>query len=118
MTKSAPKVSKGPLTMEHTINLHKHTSGMQNKKKAPRAIQAIVAFAQKAMQTKDVRLDVKVNGYVWSRGIKNPPFRIRVRLARKRNEDEDAKEKLYTAVSLVAVPAFKGLLPQKVKETL
>lgn len=61
------------------------------------------------MKTKDVRIDVEVNKFVWSQGVRNPPKRIRVRLSRKRNEDEDADEKLYTYVQLVKVPSVKGL---------
>ena len=45
------------------------------------------------MKTKDVRLDTKLNKYLWSKGVRNVPFRVRVRLARKRNEDEEADEK-------------------------
>jgi large subunit ribosomal protein L31e len=33
---------------------------------------------------------------------------------RKRNEDEDAKEKLYTLVTYVEVDSFKGLLTETV----
>jgi hypothetical protein len=40
--------------------------------------------------------------------LRNVPFRIRVKLSRKRNEDEDAKEKLYTHVTHVQVNSFKG----------
>ena len=40
------------------------------------------------MKTKDVRLDTELNKYLWSTGVRNAPFRVRVRLARKRNEDE------------------------------
>ena len=36
------------------------------------------------------------------------PYRVRVRLARKRNEDEDSPHKLYTLVSFVEVVTFKG----------
>ncbi|RYG65973.1 60S ribosomal protein L31 [archaeon] len=43
---------------------------------------------------RDVRVDAALNKLVWSQGIKNIPKRIRVRLYRKRNEDEDAKEKV------------------------
>merc|ERR1712183_37199 len=53
------------------------------------------------MGTKDVRVDSKLNKYVWSRGIRNIPNRVRVRLSRKRNEDEDSAEKLYTIAQLV-----------------
>ena len=43
----------------------------------------------------DVRVDTSLNKFVWSQGVKNVPVRIRVRLSRKRNEDEDAKEKVH-----------------------
>lgn len=86
------------------------------KKRAPRAIKSIRRFAKKAMRTKDVRIDVKLNKYMWSKGIKNVPFRVRVRLARKRNEDEDAKERFYTLVTHVPVASFKGLQTKNVDE--
>jgi len=98
-----------PLVREYTINLHKRCHGVQFKSKAPRAIKEVRKFAEKAMGTSDVRLDVKLNEYLWNKGIKNIPFRVRVRLARKRNEDEDAKEKVYTLASVVHVPTFKKL---------
>lgn len=60
------------------------------------------------MGTADVRLDPSLNKAVWSHGIKKVPHRIRVRIARKRNDDEDAKEKLYSYVSFVPVTSFKG----------
>ena len=60
------------------------------------------------MGTKDVRVDPKLNKSVWSNGVRRVAFRVRVRLERKRNEDEDATEKLYTAVSEVKVSSFKG----------
>merc|ERR1719482_229183 len=49
------------------------------------------------MNTKDVRVDTKLNKFIWHKGIRNVPFRVRLRLSRKRNEDEDAQEdrKLY-----------------------
>lgn len=40
--------------------------------------------------------------------FRNVPFRVRVRLARKRNEDEDSVHKLYTLVTYVAAASFKG----------
>lgn len=81
------------------------------KKKAPKAIKEIKKFAQKAMGTTDVRVDVKLNKHVWSRGIRSVPRRVRVRIARKRNDDEDAKEELYSLVTVAEIPAegLKGL---------
>ncbi|KAH7852829.1 hypothetical protein Vadar_029775 [Vaccinium darrowii] len=96
---------------EYTINLHKRLHGCTFKKKAPKAIKEIRKFAQTAMGTKDVRVDVKLNKYVWSRGIRSVPRRVRVRIARKRNDDEDAKEELYSLVTVAEIPAegLKGL---------
>lgn len=42
---------------------------------------------------------------------RNVPYRIRVRLSRKRNEDEDSPNKLYTLVTYVPVTTFKGKVP-------
>lgn len=79
------------------------------KKRAPKAIKAIKEFARKTMGTKDVRLDPKLNEQVWSKGVKTVQHRIRVLLERKRNDDDEAAEKLYTYVSVVQVASFKGL---------
>lgn len=57
------------------------------------------------MGTTDVRLDVKLNKAVWSRGIRSVPRRMRVRISRKRNDEEDAKEELYSIVTVAEVPA-------------
>ena len=75
------------------------------KKKAPRAIKEIRKFAQKAMGTTDVRVDTKLNKFLWSRGVRNVPMRVRVRISRKRNDDEDAKEELYSYVTVADIPA-------------
>ena len=62
------------------------------KRRAPRCMDCIRKFAQKAMCTEDVRIDPTVNKYVWSKGVHNVPRRIRVRLSRKVNEEnEEAK---------------------------
>jgi len=79
------------------------------KKRAPRAIKEIKKFAKKVMGTDDVRIDVLLNQYIWSKGIRNVPTRVRVRLQRKRNEDEESDQKLYTLVKHVNVNSFKKL---------
>lgn len=57
--------SKEVVTREYTINLHKRLHGITFKKRAPRAVKEIKAFAAKMMKTPDVRLDVKLNKAVW-----------------------------------------------------
>ena len=49
----------------------------------------------------------------FSDGYRNVPFRIRVRCARKRNEDEDSPHKFYTLVTHVPVDSFKGEPPKR-----
>jgi len=65
------------------------------------------------MMTKDVRIDVKLNQFVWSQGIKNLPTRVRIRLSRKKNDDDESGTKWYTLASLIEVSEFKGLLTEK-----
>ncbi|CAI5462255.1 unnamed protein product [Closterium sp. Yama58-4] len=113
------KVRKDEIvTREYTINLHKRCHGCTFKKKAPKAIKEIRKFAEKVMNTKDVRVDVKLNKQVWSRGVRNVPRRVRVRIARRRNEDEDATEEFYSIVTVADLPAegFKGLGPKVVED--
>ena len=43
--------------------------------------------------------------FFFTRGV---PFRVRVRLSRRRNEDEDSPHKLYTLVTWVPVEEFHG----------
>ncbi|KAJ1728328.1 60S ribosomal protein L31B [Coemansia sp. RSA 1939] len=104
------------VTREHTIHLHKSVIGTTFKRRTPSAVKAIREFAQKNMGTKDVRIDSQLNKALWSRGVKGVPHRIRVRLSRRRNDSEDAVEKLYTYVTYVPVADFKGLQTQTVDE--
>merc|ERR1739848_539202 len=98
----AKMVKKGEaVTREYTINLHKRLHGISFKKRAPRAIKEIRQFAQKAMDTTDVRLDVKLNRAVWTNGIRNVPTRLRIQIQRRKNEDEDAQEEMYSYVTAV-----------------
>ncbi len=133
--KEGKKKEVQPVTRDYTINLHKRIHKIQFKKRAPRAIREIKKFAQAEMFTKvrlrcliqlfemifyneslsnmiilqDVRVDPSLNRFVWSTGIRNVPRKIRVRISRKKNEDEDAKEKFYSLVQHVQVSTFDGL---------
>ncbi|XP_041359870.1 60S ribosomal protein L31-like [Gigantopelta aegis] len=101
-------VTNEVITKECTIHIHKRIHGIGFKKRAPRAVKEIRKFAEKMMGTPDVRIDTQLNKHIWSQGIRNVPYRVRVRLARKRNEDEDSVNRLYTHVTYVVCPEFKG----------
>jgi len=97
------------VTREYTIHLHKRVHGRSFKKRAPWAVKSVIEFARKHMGTSDVRIDPKLNQAIWSRGVKSVPHRMRLKLERKRNDDEGAKEKLYTYASHVPLVSCKGL---------
>jgi len=101
---------------EYTIHLHKRLHGISFKKRAPRAIKEIRKFATLAMGTTDVRLDPQLNKKVWESGVKGVPYRLRLRISRRRNDEEDAKEKLYSFVEVVNVNNPKGLKTAIVEE--
>lgn len=137
MAKTKDKKGKSAInevvTREYTIHLHKRLHGIGFKKRAPRAIKEVRKFAEKQMGTPDVRIDTRLNKQLWSKGIRyevymcicaeevficfcfrNVPFRIRVRLSRRRNDDEDSANKLFTLVTYVPVASFKGLQTENV----
>ncbi|KAF3932649.1 hypothetical protein ABW19_dt0201312 [Dactylella cylindrospora] len=97
------------VTREYTIHMHKRVHGVSFKKRAPKAIKEIKDFAHKQMGTSDVRLDPQLNKEVWKQGVKGVPYRLRIRISRKRNDEEGAKEKLYSFVEAVNVKNPKGL---------
>lgn len=99
--------AKGPVKREYTINLGKRLHGITFKKRAPRAVKEIKAFATKLMKTKEVRVDVKLNKAVWSQGIRNVPNKLRIVIERKRNE-EDEEGALYSLVTLSDNQELKG----------
>ncbi|EJT73897.1 50S ribosomal protein L31e [Gaeumannomyces tritici R3-111a-1] len=101
---------------EYTIHLHKRLHGVTFKDRAPKAIKEIKKFATLAMGTTDVRVDPQLNKKVWEGGVKGCPFRIRVRISRRRNDEEGAKEKLYSYVQAVNVKDPKGLHTVVVEE--
>ncbi|KAL1459556.1 hypothetical protein WDU94_011525 [Cyamophila willieti] len=113
-----PATKKKPLnevvTRDYTIHMHKRLHKVGFKKRAPRAIKVVRAFVKKQMGTEDVRIDTRLNKHIWSKGIKSVPFRIRVRLSRRRNDDEDSPHKLFTLVTWVPVSTFKELQTENV----
>ena len=60
-----------------------------------------------------MRIDPQLNRAVWLNGIRNVPRRIRIRVSRMRNEDEDAKEKFYSLVQHIEVDSYRGLQTEK-----
>uniref|UniRef100_A0A2P2HXX3 Large ribosomal subunit protein eL31 n=2 Tax=Hirondellea gigas TaxID=1518452 RepID=A0A2P2HXX3_9CRUS len=105
------------VTRECTIKLTGRLHRVTRLKRAPRAIKEVRKFAQKHMRTEDVRIDTRLNKFLWHRGVRSVPKRVRVRLSRRRNKDEDSVHPYYTLVTHVPVSSYKGLVTENVEET-
>ena len=64
------------------------------------------------MKTADVRIDPKLNQFIWNQGIRNLPRRVRI--SRKRSEEEGSNE-WYSLVQHVNVESFAERLTEKAK---
>eukprot|EP00760_Papus_ankaliazontas_P033191 PhM_4_TR6224/c0_g1_i3/m.74766/K02910/RP-L31e, RPL31; large subunit ribosomal protein L31e len=113
-TNTKRKYLPAVVTLETTVHLARNMKDVGPKRRAPRACKVVKEYAKKMLGTSDNRIDVKLNKALWSKGIKNIPHRIRVRMSRKvRETTEDGKRgggKYYTVISYVS-PAdgtFKG----------
>ena len=51
--------------------------------KCEKGVKAVKEFAYRSMGTRDVRIDNELNAFLWSRGVKDVPRRVRVRLSSK-----------------------------------
>ena len=89
-----------PITRTHIVNLHRRLYKTTFKKKAPKAVKQIKELAFQTMFTRDVRLDPELNKEIWRHGVRNTARRVRVTFERKKNEDDEATEPMYTIVKL------------------
>ena len=65
----------------YTINLGKVLLSPDNQR-AKRAVNMIKEFARHHMKIEQVKLEEDVSHLLWSRGIKHPPRKIRVRMTK------------------------------------
>ena len=75
-----------------------------------------IKSTNKNQGTTDVRIDPQLNKKVWEQGVKGVGYRLRVRISRRRNDEEGATEKLYSYVQAVNVKNPKGLPTVVVEE--
>merc|ERR1712232_234205 len=83
--------------VETTIHLAKFLKGRVWKRRAPLSVEIVKRAARKIMKTEDVRIDSKLNEYLWENGIKGVPRRVRVMLKRKSAVGDQKK---YTIAEL------------------
>lgn len=116
MGKKEQRTGLTETAIDTTVNIHKLAHRATFKNKAPTAVKKIKQLVHKMMKTEDVRIDPKLNQFVWAQGIRNLPHKVRVRISRKRNEDEgNTKGDWYSLVQHVHVEDFNGRLTEKSK---
>ncbi len=72
-------------TRIYTVNLAKAWDTPKYRR-TDRVINIIKEFTRRHMQTNKVKVDQDLNRHIWSRGKKNPPRKIRLRMIK---EDDD-----------------------------
>ena len=116
MVKKEQRTGLTETAIDTTINIHKLAHKTQFKKKAPTAVKAIKKLVATMMKTSDVRIDPKLNQFVWNQGIRNLPRRVSVRISRQRNDEEGASNgEFYSLVQHVHIEDFTGRLTEKAK---
>ena len=69
---------------EYTIPLRRRYQHVARYKKTPKAVKTIKEFLAKHMKIYDrdlnkIKIDKQLNEYLWFRGIKNPPHKVKIK---------------------------------------
>lgn len=115
MGKKEERKGLSETAIDTTINIHKLAHRTQFKHKAARAVSEVRKLVAKMMKTSDVRVDPKLNQFIWNQGVRNLPRRVRVRISRKRTEDEGKGSEWYSLVQHINTEDFSGKLTEKAK---
>ena len=117
MAKQEIKTEK--IEREYTIPLREKCRVVPRYKKTPKAIRTIKEFLVKHMKIYDrdlrkIKIDGYLNEYLWFRGIRSPPHKIKVKVIK---EISDGKE--FVRVELANYPdklKFKKLRTEKLEK--
>ncbi|KRH91784.1 60S ribosomal protein L31 [Pseudoloma neurophilia] len=105
-------------TIDLTINIRKITQGDSWRWKTKQAIkrikQHLLKYYKLTKSDADVSLAPELNKHIFSRGMKNPPKKIRVRVEPSTSR-KDANRRVFR-VSQIIVGGFKGLSTECVVE--
>jgi large subunit ribosomal protein L31e len=111
----ADKIEDTKFEREYIIPLRRRWKIVPTYKRANKAIKTIKEFLVKHMKIRDgdldkIKIDKRLNEMIWSRGIKNPPSKIKVKATK---EGEIVR---VEAVELLDKIRFKKIREDKIKE--
>jgi len=66
-----------------TLNLRRYVLVASRFKRAKKAVKALRHLALRHSKAKEVKISTRLNQYIWSNGIKNPPTKITVKIIKK-----------------------------------
>ena len=66
-----------------TLNLRRYILRAPRFKRAKKAIKALRELLIRHSKARVVKMSVRLNQYIWSRGIKKPPAKVKVRIVKK-----------------------------------
>ncbi|MGH9978044.1 MAG: 50S ribosomal protein L31e, partial [Nitrososphaeraceae archaeon] len=84
----------------YTVNFRKAWITPEYKR-TNRVVGILREFAKRHMKTDDIKIDQYLNRYLWQRGKRNPPRKIRVRMTKDETDTvvisiyEEVKERKY-----------------------
>lgn len=90
MANKKNKVNYESLERVYVINVREQVNVVPRYRRTEKAIKTIKEFIAKHMKIpernlKNVRLDRYLNEYMWGRGIKNPPMKVKVKAIREKD---------------------------------
>jgi large subunit ribosomal protein L31e len=100
------------LSRVYTINLSKVVLA-PHRRRTKRVINMIKEFATRHMKAEEVKIDEELNQYMWKRGIRHPPRRLRVKMTKDEDDivtvsrySEEVKEAEEKAAEAAVTPAM------------
>lgn len=110
----ADKKPEEKIEREYTIPLRHRWSIVPTYKRANKAIRSIKEFLVRHMKIRDrdlskIKIDKSLNETIWSRGIKHPPARIKIKAIK------DGEIVRVEAIEMPATIKFKKIREEKIK---
>ncbi|MBI5392185.1 50S ribosomal protein L31e [Candidatus Woesearchaeota archaeon] len=90
----------------YTIPLRREFLKVARYKRAKKAVKAVRDFIQKHMKVEEVKIGINLNELLWSKGIKNPPTRVKIKTK---------KEEGYALVELAEFPFQTKIIKEEKK---
>ena len=68
-----------------TLNIRKHVLKAPRFQRAKKAIKVLRELLKRYTKSEIVKISKSLNEFIWSRGIKKPPVKIKVKILKKDN---------------------------------